>query len=83
MKVSDSGRYLCIAKNDFGSRTLYSDVLVNELPVVTVSPKTLIVPEDGDLRLRCDVKNIDRTATVFWKYNNNKMNESLPVSSGS
>ncbi|ESN93352.1 hypothetical protein HELRODRAFT_89107, partial [Helobdella robusta] len=54
-KASDVGRYTCIAQNSEGTARIDIEVIINELPEITIEHSQVIVTKGDRARLECKV----------------------------
>ncbi|XP_068759688.1 hemicentin-1-like [Montipora capricornis] len=72
VKVSDSGEYVCEAKNAAGTTSLSVDVKVRVYPVVDVYPRNQTVPEGKTTNISCKATGVP-LPKLSWKFDEEEL----------
>ncbi|XP_010130628.1 PREDICTED: hemicentin-1, partial [Buceros rhinoceros silvestris] len=68
VKLTDAGKYNCIASNEGGSTTASVFLTVQEPPKVVISPKNQTFTEGSEVSIRCSATGYPKP-TVVWTHN--------------
>ncbi|KFP01647.1 Hemicentin-1, partial [Calypte anna] len=68
VKLTDAGKYNCIASNEGGSTTASVFLTVQEPPRVVISPKNQTFLEGSEVSIRCSATGYPKP-TVVWTHN--------------
>ncbi|XP_065505206.1 hemicentin-1 isoform X3 [Caloenas nicobarica] len=68
VKLTDAGKYNCIASNEGGSTTASVFLTVQEPPRVVISPKDQTFTEGSEVSIRCSATGYPKPTTV-WTHN--------------
>ncbi|KAK4820389.1 hypothetical protein QYF61_025563 [Mycteria americana] len=68
VKLTDAGKYNCIASNEGGSTTASVFLTVQEPPRVVISPKNQTFTEGSEVSIRCSATGYPKP-TVVWTHN--------------
>ncbi|XP_064928861.1 hemicentin-1 isoform X2 [Columba livia] len=68
VKLTDAGKYNCIASNEGGSTTASVFLTVQEPPRVVISPKDQTFTEGSEVSIRCSAMGYPKP-TVVWTHN--------------
>ncbi|NWQ77372.1 HMCN1 protein, partial [Columbina picui] len=68
VKLTDAGKYNCIASNEGGSATASVFLTVQEPPRVVISPKDQTFTEGSEVSIRCSATGYPKP-TVVWTHN--------------
>ncbi|XP_009958752.1 PREDICTED: hemicentin-1-like, partial [Leptosomus discolor] len=68
VKLTDAGKYNCIASNEGGSTTASVFLTVQEPPRVVISPKNQTFKEGSEVSIRCSATGYPKP-TVVWTHN--------------
>ncbi|OPJ77524.1 hemicentin-1 isoform B [Patagioenas fasciata monilis] len=68
VKLTDAGKYNCIASNEGGSTTASVFLMVQEPPRVVISPKDQTFTEGSEVSIKCSATGYPKP-TVVWTHN--------------
>ncbi|XP_068809627.1 hemicentin-1 isoform X4 [Struthio camelus] len=68
VKLTDAGKYNCIASNEGGTTTASVFLTVQEPPRVVISPKNQTFTEGSEVSIRCSATGYPKP-TVVWTHN--------------
>uniref|UniRef100_A0A8C6YIL3 Hemicentin 1 n=1 Tax=Nothoprocta perdicaria TaxID=30464 RepID=A0A8C6YIL3_NOTPE len=68
VKLTDAGKYTCIAANEGGATTASVFLTVQEPPRVVISPKNQTFTEGSEVSIRCSATGYPKP-TVVWTHN--------------
>uniref|UniRef100_A0A8C4U7D5 Hemicentin-1 n=1 Tax=Falco tinnunculus TaxID=100819 RepID=A0A8C4U7D5_FALTI len=68
VKLTDAGKYNCIASNEGGSTTASVFLTVQEPPRVVISPKNQTFTEGSEVSIRCSAMGYPKP-TIVWTHN--------------
>ncbi|XP_009874122.1 PREDICTED: hemicentin-1-like, partial [Apaloderma vittatum] len=68
VKLTDAGKYNCIASNEGGSTTASVFLTVQEPPRLVISPKNQTFTEGSEVSIRCSATGYPKP-TVVWTHN--------------
>ncbi|NWX99119.1 HMCN1 protein, partial [Nothoprocta ornata] len=68
VKLTDAGKYTCIAANEGGATTASVFLTVQEPPRVVISPKNQTFTEGSEVSIRCSATGYPKP-TVVWMHN--------------
>ncbi|XP_062437683.1 hemicentin-1 [Rhea pennata] len=68
VKLTDAGKYNCIASNEGGSTTASVFLTVQEPPRVVIAPKNQTFTEGSEVSIRCSATGYPKP-TVVWTHN--------------